>query len=154
MPHFTVDFEDVASAASAATWKTALALACAAGKRLRVRSVQAGPSGEAAQDLNTTFELIRGTTDGTGTAQTPIKKDSLAVAAAATAKVNYSVEPASDLEANPIFRIGVNSRGCFIKDWGPDEAPRCEASEFLFLRFRPGAATAVKFSGTIEFEEF
>jgi len=150
--HYSVPFEDVASGAVVGTFKSLASVIAGAGKRAKIRAIRVGFGGEAADDINMTLQLIRGTTDGTGSAVTPVQRDMLSAAAGCTAKKNYSVECA-DLESLPVCEFGLNSRGTAFLEWGPQEAPVVNASKCIFLRATPGAATARKMSGVIEFEE-
>lgn len=77
----------------AATAKTVLAWINGATRRSRVLEINVGFNSQTSTDAAVLLELVRFTTDGTGTAVTPAASDTGNPAAIGTSKYNYSVEP-------------------------------------------------------------
>jgi hypothetical protein len=77
----------------AATAKTVLAWINGATRRSRVLEINCGFNSQTSTDAAVLLELVRYTTDGTGTAVTPAASDTGNPAAIGTAKYNYSAEP-------------------------------------------------------------
>lgn len=154
---YSVTAHAVATAAVVDTWKTLIGIIMAdtLGFRARVRAISIGPGGEAAQDVNVTFRLgkTNNATAGTATAATPKAFDPLARASIATAGVNYSAEPTT-LDSQFLWQAGLNGRGSLLKEWDAEGAPIVNRKETLVLQATPGAANAVKFDVTVEYEEF
>jgi hypothetical protein len=156
MPHYTVTAVEVASGATPGTYKTLLAVKFPASSRQRIRSLSIGPGGEAAQDVNMSIRLTTAdqTGDGTSTAVTVKQKDTLSRATSASAAgKNFTAEP-SNLAATYHLETGLNSRGSMIKEWNAEEAPVIPAATTVVLQATPGAASAVKLTCTLEWEEF
>jgi hypothetical protein len=77
----------------AATAKTVLAWINGATRRVRCLEIQVGFNSQTSTDQAVLIELVRFTTDGTGTAVTPAASDPGNPAAIGTAKHSYSAEP-------------------------------------------------------------
>lgn len=83
--------EDLAYAAN--SLKTAVQVAAPNNQRLRVTGISIGLSGGGAADKACRVRLLRQTTAGTGTAQTPVKLVAGAEAVQATGLKAHTVEP-------------------------------------------------------------
>lgn len=156
MPHYSVTALEVASGATAGTFKTILGVKFPAASRQRLRALAVGPGGEAAQDINVSIRVTTAdqTGDGTSTAVTVKQKDAQARATSASAAgKNFTAEP-TNVAATHHLEVGLNSRGSLIKEWNPEEAPVIPASTTVIVQVTPGTATAVKMSYTLEWEEF
>jgi hypothetical protein len=158
---YVLPFSDLATGASADTFKTlvALVLANTAGHRFRVRALSVGPSDDAPDDKNVAVRLAR--TDNTGaatggsavTAANIPKKDSLSRDTVATAVRGPTAEPTT-YETEPVYQMDFNIRGGLLKEWSDIDAPIVNRNQTLGLLAAPRAAAAVRLSGSIEIEEF
>lgn len=154
---YALTFSDVASGAVADTFKTFLGIiaGATAGHRGRLVSLELGPADATAQDINYSARINRTDQSTAGTAgasPTPAKVDPNAEASVMTAGRDYSAEPTA-FETEPIWEVGLNSRGSFFKEWLPSDAPRWGPSETLALLIAPRTGTAVNLSGTLIWEE-
>lgn len=77
----------------AATAKTVLSWINGATRRSRILEVQLGFNSQTSTDGAVLIEVVRFTTDGTGSAVTPVALDPGNPAAIGTSKFNYSAEP-------------------------------------------------------------
>lgn len=156
MPRHSVTFTAVATGSSVGTYKTLLGVIFGntTGYRGRVRKLSVQPDGEAAQDVNVSLRLSKtnNATTGTATAVTPKKLDANSIATNATAGKNYSAEPTT-VDSQHFWEGAVNGRGGILVEWLPHEGPLWGINETLILQASPGAASAVKLSGTIEWDE-
>ena len=157
---YSVNFNNVSTGAVADTYKTLLALVAAdtAGYRFRLRSINLGPGDDAPQDLNVSIKLgrvedVSAGGAGTGTAATPLPKDSLSRAAVITAKTNCTVEPTT-YGAVAAFELDLNRRNSFVKEWSSEDAPVFNRDQLAGLLGAPRTAAAAVLSGSMEFEEF
>lgn len=87
---------------TAGTAKTVLAWINGSTRRCRVLSIMIGGASVTQADPPMLVELVRFTTDGTGTSVTPVAADPGNPAAIGTAKCNYTVEPTTATAAFPI----------------------------------------------------
>jgi len=161
---FTVSFEDLATSASADTFITLAALICAdtAGLRARLRKLTISFADDTPQNANAAFQIKRiadvsaGTagTAGTtiGTSSVP-KVDDQSADSPASAKLAYSAEPTT-YETYPLWRGEGNALGGVIREWGERDAPTIQRDQHLGLLAAPRAASALRISGTLEFEQF
>jgi hypothetical protein len=148
---------DVATGAVVGTYKSLLGLKFAntAARRGRVRKLVVAPSGEAAQDVNVSVRLTTGdnSADGTATAATVKAYDTIGAASLiANAYTNYTVEPTTVASVH-FVQAALNGRGGLVLEWGPGEGPAWGQNVTLLLQASPGAASAVKVSVTVEWEE-
>jgi len=158
---YSLTFDDVATGTVADTFTTfaAIIVADTAGHRCRLRSLCIGPSDDAPADLNVGIKLARiadvsGGSAGTGTAVTTAnmgKIDPGTPASLMSGKRDFTAEPTA-YETEPLFAMGMNARGGLIKEWSEDGAPVVTQDQLLGLLACPRTTTAVKLSGSLEFE--
>lgn len=156
---FSVSFDDLSTGAVADTYKTLCAIIAGdtAGYRCRLRSISIGPADNTPQDLNVSIVIKRvddvsAGSAGTGSAATPVPKDSLSRAAVITAKTNCSAEPSS--YGSELYAIDLNRRNSLVKEWLPEDAPVINRDQLIGLLAAPRTAAAAVLSGVMEFEEF
>lgn len=156
MPRHSVTMTAVATGAAVGTYKSLLSVIFGntTGYRGRVRKLSVQPDGEAAQDVNVSLRLTKtdNTSAGTATAVTPKKLDADSVATNATAGKNYTAEPTT-VDSQHFWEGAINGRGGIVIEWAPNEGPKWGKNETLLLQGSPGAASAVKLSATIEWDE-
>lgn len=160
---YTLTFSDVATGATADTFKTlaALIVADTAGYRCRIRSIAIGPADDTPQDKSVAIKLARIADVSAGGAGTKTavaagnlgKKDPGAADSIISGGRNYTAEPTA-YETEPIWQCDVNCRGGLIKEWSAEDAPIATADMLLGLLAAPRDASAKQLSGTIEFEQF
>lgn len=127
---------DVTTAADvslvAATAKTVLAFINGATRRSRVLEIQIGGFSVTQTDQPVLIELVRFTTDGTGTAATPVARDPGNPASIGTAKYTYTIEPTvpTVLFSTRLSPIG----GTLFIPMSPDRFPVCPISNLIALR--------------------
>ena len=157
MPKYSVALNNWASGAVADTFATAIGLKAAdtTGHRGRLRSLFVGPADDAPVDLNVCVKINRAdnSIDGTSTAETPAKRDSLSIASVMTGGVNYTVEP-TVYETNELWAADFNRRGGILKEWSPEDAPSWGPDQTLGILAAPRTASAATLTITIEWEEY
>ena len=157
---FSVNFDNLASGASADTFATIAALIAAdtLGHRCRLRALTLGPADDAPVDLNLAVQIKRvddvsGGGAGTkGSSPTPMPLDSESRAAVITAGTGYTVEPTT--YGDPLFQADMNRRNTILKEWSEEAAPVIHRDQLLGLLVAPRTAAAAVISGCLEFEEF
>jgi len=156
---YTLTFTDVPTGVVADTFKTIAAIIAAntTGHRARIRSLQVGPADDAPADLQCAMRLERtnnataGTPGSSVTAANIAKKDTGALDCLMTGGRNYSAEPTT-FETEAQWQLDFNARGGFVKEWEADMAPKFGPNQTLCVRAAPRTTTAVRISGSIEFE--
>jgi hypothetical protein len=145
MPDYTLTSGDVVGAAL----KTIAAVLTPATRRAKLKKVIIGSSGAPA-DNAAKFQVRRITTDGTGTAATPLPTDVAETAALCTAKVNYTVEPT--YIAGSELEIDLNQRAT-IQWFSMDELEKivCALSSGIGLQMVAGPAIA--YNATLGYTE-
>jgi hypothetical protein len=145
---------DVTTAADvslvAATAKTILSIINGSTRRSRVLEIQLGGFSIVQTDTPMLIELVRFTTDGTGTSVTPVARDTGNPASIATAKYGYSVEPttATVLWTTRLSPIG----GTLVIPISPDRFPVNPISNLIALRLTCAQAQS-GVRGALCFEE-
>ena len=159
---FYMNWNNVASGASADTYTTIASVIAAAGTSYigRVRAINVGPDDDAPADLNISVKLNRivdvsAGGAGTATAVTAANMNrqiSYTADGILTGAHTYSVEPTA-YATNPIFTTSFNLRGGFFKEWGVDDAPWIWNDQLIAVLIAPRTAAAATTSGTITYEE-
>jgi len=160
---YSMVFDDLATGTTADVFKTAASLIVAdtVGHRCRLRSLNIGPSDDVPADQNITVKVSRiadvsAGTAGTKTAVTTAnmaKKDPGSVDSLVSGGVNYTAEPTT-YENESLFTQDMNARGGFLKEWSAKTAPIFTQDSLCGILVAPRATTAVRFSGSLEFEVF
>jgi len=161
---YSLPFDDLATSASANTFKTMIAMISAdvAGRRFRVRSLQLGFADDTPADTNLCIQMKRiadvsagtaGTAGTTLSAANVPKKEPTVADTVVTCKRNYSAEPTA-YEAEALFETELNARGSIIKEWSEVDAPVAGQDMHIGLLVAPRNAAARQVSGSIEFEQF
>ena len=160
--HWKLAFSDVASGAVADTFKTIAAMVCAdsAENRVRLRSLNLGPTDDAPVDLNLGVRILRIADVSAGTSGTYssvstssiAKVNSFQTNSLASGRIDYSAEPTT-YETEPLWEHSFNARGGFIKEWSREGGPVIEADQLLGVLVAPRTASAIRVSGTLEFED-
>jgi hypothetical protein len=134
----------------AGTAKTVLAWINGATRRCRLLTVQFGGASVTQADPPMLFEIVRFTTDGTGTAVTPTALEPANPAAIGTAKANYTVEPTTP---TVVYEDRVSPIGnTFIWEVPPGREIYCAVSNLLALRLTAltNAQSNLRASMTVE----
>jgi hypothetical protein len=135
---------------TAATAKTVLAWINGATRRSRVLEIHVGFNSQTSTDQAVLLELVRFTTDGTGTAVTPAACDPGNPAAIGTAKHSYTVEPTT---ATVVFvdRITPQQGGTIIIQIPMTRERVCPVSNLIALRLTAAnAQSGVRASMQVE----
>lgn len=160
---YSIPFNNVATGASAGTFKTMAAAIVpdTAGRRIRVRALNIGPADAAAADRNIAVRIERiadvsvgtaGTSTAISAANVP-KKDTQSQDSIASGAVNYTVEPTT-YETNPLWADEFNDRGGIIKEWDQNGAPKALQDQLIAVRCAPRTANASNVSGCLEIEVY
>jgi hypothetical protein len=134
----------------AGTAKTVLAWINGATRRCRALTLQFGGASVTQADPPMLVEVVRYTTDGTGTAVTPAPLDPANPAAIGTAKANYTVEPTTP---TVIYEDRVSPIGnTLLWEIPPGREIYCAVSNLLGLRLTAltNAQSNLRASMTIE----
>lgn len=134
----------------AGTAKSVLAWICGSTRRARILTIQLGGASVTQADPPMLIEVVRFTSDGTGTAITPVALDPGNPAAIATAKANYTVEPTS---ATVVYEDRVSPIGnTFIWEIPPGREILCAVSTLIALRITAltNAQSNLRASMTVE----
>jgi hypothetical protein len=159
MAKYILPFDNIASGATADTYKTmaAVILPDTDNKRVRLTAVTLGPADDSPTDANIGVRIGRTDNTSAGTAGSSVtagnmpKVDGSKGDSPATGGLNYSAEPTT---VTALHYTGINARGSVRIEFHPDDAPVANKNETLALSVAPRAASAVTLSGAIEFEDF
>lgn len=137
---------------TATTAKTILAVITGATRRARIFRFEIGFGSTTNTDAAVLYEIVRFTgADGTGTAVTPVALDPANPAAIATAKENYTAEPASAVVLST-GKLTPQPGGTLIVPFEPGVEPTAAISTEIGLRLTaPQNQTTVR--ATLYFEE-
>jgi hypothetical protein len=136
---------------TAATAKTILAWINGATRRSRILEVQLGFNSQTSTDQAVLIEVVRFTTDGTGTAVTPVALDPGNPAAIGTAKYNYTVEPTTPTIVVPGQRITPQQGGTLIWQLPMTREILCPVSNLIGIRLTaPNNQSGVRATVTVE----
>lgn len=140
---------DIALAAGVA--KTILSWINGATRRCRMLELQIGFNSQLTTDQAVLLEIVRYTTDGTGTLITPVALDPANPAAIGTSKHSYTVEPTTPTIVVPGQRITPQQGGTLIWQLPMTREIYAAISTVLGVRCTsPNALTGVRASMTIE----
>jgi hypothetical protein len=135
----------------AATAKTVLSWINGATRRSRLLEVQIGFNSQTSTDQAVLLEVVRWTTDGTGSAVTPVALDPGNPAAIGTSKHNYTVEPTTPTDRRPGQRITPQQGGTLIWQLPMTREILCAVSEPDRHRLTaPNNQSGVRCSMTVE----
>lgn len=135
----------------AGTAKTVLSWINGATRRSRVLSIQCGGASVTQADPPALIEVVRFTTDGTGTAVTPVARDAANPSAIGTSKQNYSAEPttATVLITDRFSPIG----NTLVWELPPDRLIYTAVSNLIGLRVTALTNAQSNFRATMTVEE-
>lgn len=140
---------DVSLAAGVA--KTILTWINGSTRRCRLLEVQLGFNSQASTDQAVLIEVVRWTTDGTGTAAAPQPTDPANPAAIGTSKYAYTVEPATPTILMPGTRITPQQGGTLIWQLPMGREYYCSVSNLIGIRLTCAQAqTGARCSMTVE----
>lgn len=161
MLSYTITFDDFDSGVSDAYKTAAAVIADDVDKaRFRIRSITVGPSDNVPPDanlsviLNRIADLLAGSVGTKGAAITSAgmqRANADTQDPLATGGIEYSVEP-TVYETEPVYQMDFNAHAGLIKDFTPGTGPVINRDQLLGLRVASRTGTAIKCSGTIEFE--
>jgi hypothetical protein len=138
-------------ALTAATATTLLRVNTPASRKITLRRITAVDGLAAATDTGMLVRLMKGGTDGTGTAATPLPRGS-AAACVSTAKVNYTAEPSG--APTEIDRWRIPAGGGLDLRFDGEEGYECVHSSALYLEFTAVQARGANIvSAELVFEE-
>jgi hypothetical protein len=148
---YTVTTEGAVALAAAGTAKTILAIIAPAQFGIDLKKVYFSFDGVTASEKPILVEIVRFTTDGTGTAVTVAQAYGPTITAGFTAKKNYGTEPTTPtvlaaLEFDP-------NKGSVIYDWPLAETYDTAVSQVMGVRMTiPTGGAAVNARVTLGFE--
>lgn len=119
---------------TAATAKTILAWINGSTRRCKMLRFELGFSSTTNTDAAVTYEIVRYSADGTGTAVTPVALDPANPAAIGTAKENYTVEPAGGTTAAPSGKITPQPGGTLVIPFDLSNEPVAAISTLIGIR--------------------
>lgn len=135
----------------AATAKTILAWINGATRRCKLLEVQLGFDSQTSTDHAVLIEVVRFTTDGTGTGVTPAPVDPANPAAIGTAKHSYTVEPTTPTIVIPGQRLTPQQGGTLIWQLPMTREILCSVSNLIGIRLTsPQAQSNVSCTMTVE----
>jgi hypothetical protein len=135
----------------AATAKTVLSWICGATRASRILEVQLGFNSQAATDTAVLIEVVRWTTDGTGTATTPIATGIGYPAVISTSKYAYTIEPTVPTILFPGTRLTPQQGGTLIWQLPMTREYYCPVSNLIGIRLTCAQAqSGVRCSMTVE----
>ena len=160
---YVLEFDDVVTSAVADSFKTVAAIIASntAGHRARIRKLDLGPADDSPQAAIGAVRIRRCTdqTANGGTAGSSVsaanmqRPDPNQRDGVITGGTNYSAEPTYTGDA--IWLIGYHGHGGVMKEWPDDDsAPAMDQNHLLGIEVAPRAASQLRVSGTIEFEEY
>ena len=135
----------------ATTAKTVLAWITPATRRCRILEVQLGFNSQTSTDQAVLIEVVRWTTDGTGSAVTPVALDPGNPAALGSAKHSYTIEPTAPTILVPGQRITPQQGGTLIWQMPMTRELYCAISNVIGIRLTaPNNQSGVRCSMTVE----
>jgi len=160
MPSFKITFDDFASGVTDA-YKTAAAVVANDDDkaRFRIRSIDVGPSDDVPPDanlsviLNRIADLSAGTVGvSTGITAANLQRSNVnSQDPLATGETDYSTEPTT-FETDPVWQMDINAHAGLPKFFDKKTAPVINRDQLIGIRVASRTGTAIKCSGTIEFE--
>ena len=156
-------FSDIATGASANTYKTMAAIlaSATAGYKARIRELVIVVSLDAPADLQVSLKVNRiadVSAGGAGTADSSIAASALARPntddrdGVTTFGYDYSVEPTT-YETNAHYLVDFNLRGGHTKVWGVEDSIYINNDMLIGILMAPRTAAAATISGTVVWEE-
>lgn len=130
--YYTGTPADVSLAAGVA--KTVLSWICGATRACQILEIHLGGNSIASTDTALLIEVVRFTTDGTGTAQTPVLQPLGIPVAIGTSKYAYTVEPTVPTVLLPGNRLTPQQGGTLIWQMRQNGELTCPVSNLIGLR--------------------